>query len=130
MRLFQPVGGFPDKHTIGIDDAGHSHTVNADGSTAPVESLESKTHTAIPVWTLSELENLVKGGTWQEVEKSGWIVDRSREPQPSDSGAPASAPAPKPAASPDRPAEPQPQADKPATTTDGEPLVRPFPDQH
>lgn len=120
MRLFQPVGGFPDKHTIGIDDAGHSHTVNADGSTAPVESLESKTHTAIPVWTLSEMENMVKGGKWEEVQPASQ----------GDSGAPASPPAPKPTASSDRPAEPQPQADKPATTTDGEPLVRPFPDQH
>jgi hypothetical protein len=123
MRLFQPVGGFPDKHLIGIDDNGHSHTVNADGTAAPVETIESPTNRALPVWKLSELENLVKGGTWQEVQGQ-------QNANQGDSGAPANAPAPKPAPSPDRPAEPQPQADKPATTTDGEPLVRPFPDQH
>jgi hypothetical protein len=128
MRLFQPVGGFPDKHLIGIDDAGHSHNVNADGSAAPVEIVESPTNRALPVWTLGELENLVKGGSWQEVQGDNAKQPETLQPdaRQNDSGADAAPAPPQPAEQPDRPTEPQPQG----TTADGEPLVRPFPDQH
>jgi hypothetical protein len=127
MRLFQPVGGFPDKHLIGIDDNGHSHNVNADGSAAPVEIVESPTNRALPVWTLSEVETLVRSGTWEEVQGN-------QNASESDSGAPANAPATQPAATPDRPAEPQPrgqkppQGDKPADDQ-ASGKVRPFPDK-
>ncbi len=71
MRYFQPKGGFPDKHTIGIDENGMSHAINVDGSARPVQTIEDHTKRAQPVWTQQELENFVKDGTWEEVKGPG-----------------------------------------------------------
>jgi hypothetical protein len=121
MRYFQPKGGFPEKHVIGIDENGMSHAFNADGSDRPVHTIEDHTRRALPVWTLEELENLVRDGSWEEVQGM---------PQQQSQAAPSPA-SPQPAAQPDRLAEPQPAAqtdargDKPSDQQSGN--VHPFP---
>lgn len=66
-RHFRPKGGFkPPTHTaIMLDDEGMSHTVHHDGSSKPVGHVNTKQQFTA-AWTASELENLVKGGTWEE----------------------------------------------------------------
>lgn len=66
-RHFRPKGGFkpPTHAAIMLDDDGMSHTVQHDGMSNPVGHVNTKQQFT-PAWTVGELENLVKGGTWEE----------------------------------------------------------------
>jgi hypothetical protein len=67
MRQFQPIEPYKDGHTVGIDEHGNSHQVWPDGRTELYGHIETRTNIWRPMFTLEELENLVRGGKWQEV---------------------------------------------------------------
>jgi hypothetical protein len=67
MRQFEPNEPYKDGHTIGIDENGSSHIVWPDGRTELYGHIETRTNIWRPMFTLEELENLVRGGKWREV---------------------------------------------------------------
>jgi hypothetical protein len=67
MRQFEPNEPYKDGHTIGIDENGSSHIVWPDGRTELYGHIEARTNIWRPMFTLEELENLVRGGKWHEV---------------------------------------------------------------
>jgi hypothetical protein len=66
MRQFEPNEPYKDGHTIGIDENGSSHIVWPDGRTEMYGHIEARTNIWRPMFTLEELENLVRGGKWHE----------------------------------------------------------------
>jgi hypothetical protein len=84
-RHFRPVGGFADRSisAVKIDDDGHSHHIFADGNEAPAEYIADKVNVARPVWSLGELENLVRAGRWEE-----FTPDAQTESQPESAAQP------------------------------------------
>lgn len=68
-RFFRPKGGFANSPVdrIRIDDNGNTFKVLPDGTEQPDTIVHDKGRVARPVWNLTELQNLVKGGKWEEV---------------------------------------------------------------
>jgi hypothetical protein len=76
MRTFQPIERYKDGAVIGIDDDGNAHRVMLDGSSELYGHVEARTNIWRPMFTLEELENLVRGGKWEEV------APKEETPQP------------------------------------------------
>lgn len=68
-RYFRPTTG--DQSSIVIEDDGTSFRVNPDGSRREESQVHSLTKQTIPVWSISEMENLIAGGKWIEYTPDG-----------------------------------------------------------
>jgi len=68
-RFFRPKIGFtghPGRLAIRLSEDGATTAINRDGTESPLGSVVRQTR--MPQYSLSELENLVKGGKWEEIE--------------------------------------------------------------
>jgi hypothetical protein len=129
MRYFQPKGGFPEKHVIGIDENGMSHVVSADGKSQPTQTVDDLTKRATPVWTQQELENFVKDGTWEEVQGPGDAQQGQQPPQQQGQHAPQPVRTQQPSAGPNAPDSQPQQGNAPPPVRPTPPLPKTPPQQ-
>lgn len=68
-RYFRPKGGFSHSNVdrIRIEDDGSTFEVLKDGTDRPAAYVGGG-RVSRPTWNLQELENLVAGGSWEEVK--------------------------------------------------------------
>ncbi len=71
-RFFKPLGGFPTAPTakaLRIGDDGDAHMIHDDGKEQRLGYVGADQRW-MPSYTVEEMENLIKGGSWIEVESA------------------------------------------------------------